>query len=71
MAVIALIGVSGCGQANKVEDFTPATNNARTTLTAALDHWKAGKPPGTIPDTKPAVEVVDALWRGWGGYRPY
>ena len=70
-AVIALIGVIGCGQANKVEDFTPATNNARTALTAALEHWKAGKPLGTIPDTKPTVEVVDSQWRGGQKLKSY
>lgn len=64
--LLALAGLSavGCGGGGKVEDFTPAEANARKALEAALTHWQNGGQSGTIPDTKPVVEVTDSKWKG-------
>jgi hypothetical protein len=59
----ALLLLAGCSPGGKVEDFTPAADNARKALVAALDHWKAGNKPGTVPGTSPAVEVLDSKWK--------
>lgn len=60
-----LSAVAGCsGGGGRVEDFTPAEGNARKAVEAALTHWQGGGQPGTIPNTKPAVEVTDGKWRG-------
>jgi hypothetical protein len=67
MRVLTLVGglllVAGCSPGGKVEDFTPPADNARQALVAALDHWKAGNKPGTLPGTAPAVEVLDSKWK--------
>jgi hypothetical protein len=69
---LALVGLAGCGQGKKkVEDFTPAADNARKALAAALDHWKAGNAPGPVPGQTPGVEVVDSAWRGGLKLREY
>ena len=59
----ALLLLAGCAPGGKVEDFTPPADNARKALVAALDHWKAGNKPGTVPGTSPAVEVLDSKWK--------
>lgn len=65
LLVAGLVWLAGCGAGTKVTDFTPPADNARKAVTAALDHWKAGKPPGTVAGTAaPAVEVIDSQWRG-------
>ena len=57
-------GLLGCSQTGKKdEDFKPPTTKAREALEAALNHWKNGNPPGTVPGTKPAIEVVDSRWK--------
>lgn len=59
-----LLWLAGCGGGGgNVTDFTPPADRARAALTAALDHWKAGKPPGTVPGTAPVVEVTDTPWK--------
>ena len=60
---VALLAPLGCGKGGKVEDFTPPADNARKALDAALAHWQAGNPPGTIPGASPAVEVLDSKWK--------
>jgi hypothetical protein len=55
--------LAGCSKGRKLEDFTPPSDKARQALEAALNHWKAGNPPGSIPGTSPAVEAVDAKWK--------
>ena len=59
--VLLLLGCSKTGQ--RSEDFTPPPDNARAALEAALNHWKAGNPPGAVPGTTPQVEAVDAKWK--------
>jgi hypothetical protein len=70
-ATVGWVALAGCGKSGKVEDFTPAADNARKALTAALDHWVAGNKPGTVPGTKPAVEVVDTPWKGGQKLKSY
>lgn len=64
-AIIAVLVLpAGCSrQGTRTQDFTPATDKARKALEAALEHWKGGNPPGTVPGTSPQVEVVDSNWR--------
>ena len=65
LAAVGLLWLAGCGGGGgQVADFTPPADNARKAVTAALDHWKAGRPPGTVPGTAPVVEVVDSQWKG-------
>ncbi|MBX9584204.1 MAG: hypothetical protein K2X87_28225 [Gemmataceae bacterium] len=60
---LALAAVlAGCSRGGRVEDFTPPADNARKALDAALAHWQAGNPPGAVPGTTPAVEVLDGRW---------
>lgn len=58
----SLILSAGCGVGGKNEDFTPGADKAKKALVAALDHWKSGQPPGSVPNTNPKVEVVDWQW---------
>lgn len=58
---LLLLGCSKAGR--KVEDFSPPADKAREALEAALNHWKAGNPPGTVPGTSPTVEAVDSRWK--------
>jgi hypothetical protein len=60
---VGLLLLAGCSPGGKVEDFTPPADNARQALEAALNHWKAGNKPGTVPGTTPAVEVLDSKWK--------
>ncbi|HET6575915.1 MAG TPA: hypothetical protein VFG68_20100 [Fimbriiglobus sp.] len=60
---VGLLLLAGCSPGGKVEDFTPPADNARKALEAALNHWKAGNPPGTVSGTSPAVEVLDSKWK--------
>ena len=64
VALTAALAAVGCSKGGKVEDFTPPADNARKALEAALNHWKAGQKPGTVPGTTPAVQAVDAKWEG-------
>ncbi len=63
LCVGGLVLSTGCGPGGKNEDFTPGADKAKKALVAALDSWKSGKAPGSIPDTNPKVEVVDWQWR--------
>lgn len=72
LLAVGLLWATGCGgQGRKVEDFTPPADNAKKALEAALEHWKAGKPPGSIPGQTPAVEVVDSAWKGGQKLKAY
>ena len=63
VATAGLVCLAGCSKGGRVEDFTPPTDNARKAVEAALAHWQAGHPPGTIPGTAPPVEVLDSKWK--------
>lgn len=56
---MAGIAVAGCRQ-RTAADYTPAPESCRQALSAALDAWKRGEPPGRIDGT-PAVQVADTL----------
>lgn len=53
----ALLIVSGCG--DKTRNYTPSVATAESALRKGLDAWQAGKPGGEIPDSKPAIHIVD------------
>src|SRR5688572_27633727 len=58
---ILLLGVAcaGCGSRTEA-DYTPSPERSRQALTAALDAWQRGEPPGRIEGT-PAVQIGDTL----------
>lgn len=58
-----LMLATGCTKGGKVEDFTPAADNARKSLDTALKHLQDGGAPGTIPGTSPAIELTDTKWK--------
>jgi hypothetical protein len=57
LSVMVLIA-SGCG--DKTRNYTPSVSTAQAALKQGLDAWQAGKPSGEIPETQPAIQVVDA-----------
>jgi hypothetical protein len=60
-AVVLLFGVTaGCGTGHA--RYTPSTDEARSSVEAALTAWKDGKPAGEIEATPP-VRVVDSAWQ--------
>jgi hypothetical protein len=64
LATGGLLVLAGCSRGKRAEDFTPAADNARRALEAALKYWQEGHPPGTVPGTAPVVEVIDTKWKG-------
>lgn len=56
LAVVA-VGTLGCG--DRSGSYTPDLNLAEAAVRGALDAWKAGLPPGELPDSKPVVHVTD------------
>jgi hypothetical protein len=62
--IAGLVLLTGCSrQGTRNQDFAPASDKAKKALEAALNHWQAGNPPGTVPGTSPHVEVVDFKWK--------
>lgn len=53
-----LLVFAGCGDQSR--NYTPSVSIAEGALQKGLDAWIAGKPPGEIPEMKPAVHVIDA-----------
>lgn len=51
----------GC-KTRTADDYRPSEELCRQALSAALDSWKSGEPPGRIEGT-PAVQVGDTLRR--------
>lgn len=51
----------GC-KTRTADDYRPSEERCRQALSAALDAWKSGEPPGRIEGT-PAVQVGDTLRR--------
>jgi hypothetical protein len=63
-----LCGFSACEQqapapveATSTDRFVPSTTQAEGALRSVFDAWKAGQPPGMVPDTSPAVHVTDTF----------
>jgi hypothetical protein len=54
MALFAL----GCG--DRSARYTPSAATADAAVRSALDAWQQGQPPGAVPDTQPAVQMIDA-----------
>jgi hypothetical protein len=63
LAALVLLVAAGCGPSRN-EHYVPSAAAAREALVAALDSWRAGRPPGRIEDRTPPVEVVDSKWKG-------
>jgi hypothetical protein len=57
-----VLTVSGCG--TKTPNYTPSLETADAAVRRGLDEWKAGKPPGEVPGTRPLIHVTD------GGRKP-
>jgi hypothetical protein len=57
---LGLLG--GCGDTGHAR-FTPAKDEARASLEAALTAWRDGRPFGQVEATPP-VRVADSLWQG-------
>lgn len=54
---------AGCGTGNPAAKYIPSEQDARGAIAAGLDAWKAGKPAGELPGTKPLIYVVDSYRR--------
>jgi hypothetical protein len=53
----------GCG-ANQAQ-YTPTSDEARTSLEASLTAWRDGKAYGSVTATPP-VQIADSVWQGGG-----
>jgi hypothetical protein len=60
LALFLLAVTAGCGSG--YARYTPSTDEARSSVQAALTAWKDGKPVGEIAAT-PLVRVVDSAWQ--------
>jgi hypothetical protein len=61
-AVLPLFGVlAGCG--GGLSRYSPTSDEARSSLEAALTAWRDGKPFGEV-EAKPPVRPVDSAWQG-------
>jgi hypothetical protein len=52
--------LAGCGEGHA--RYTPTSSEARTSLEAALNAWRDGKPYGAI-EAKPPVHIADSTWQ--------
>jgi hypothetical protein len=57
--ILSLVLCVTFGCADKTKNYTPSVSAAENALKQGLDAWQAGKPPGEIPGTRPAIQVVD------------
>ena len=61
MAALPLVSLlTGCGASHA--RFTPTSDEARSSLEAALTAWRDGKPYGPVEATPP-VQVADSAWQ--------
>jgi hypothetical protein len=61
IAALPLVGLfSGCG--SSLARYTPTTDEAKSSLEAALTAWRDGKPIGPIA-ANPPVQVADSAWQ--------
>ncbi len=63
ICLVAAIAAAGCGAEGKSGAPMPTGQEARAALEKALDSWKAGKPPSSIADQTPKIDVVDSQWK--------
>jgi hypothetical protein len=61
LTALGLALLAGCDSGTA--KYTPSSNEARSSLEAALNTWREGKPPSAI-DVKPPVHVIDSAWQG-------
>jgi hypothetical protein len=54
-----LVLLGGCGADRGYERFIPPEETAQRALAAALQAWRNGQPPGLVPETSPALHLVD------------
>ena len=47
--------------AESTERYVPKPEQAESALRAALEAWRAGQPPGMVPDITPQVHVTDTF----------
>ena len=47
------------GCQSKAQNYTPSLATAESAVQQALGVWQAAQPPGEIPGTKPAIQVID------------
>jgi hypothetical protein len=52
--------LTGCGASQT--QFAPTSDEARSSLKAALNAWRDGKPYGSV-ESKPPVQVADSAWQ--------
>jgi hypothetical protein len=61
MAALPLVSLlTGCGASHA--RFAPTSDEARSSLEAALTAWRDGKPYGSV-ESKPPVQVTDSAWQ--------
>ena len=48
------------GCRDRSASFTPSVSVAENAVRRALDAWKADLPPGEVPNTQPAIQMIDA-----------
>lgn len=56
----SIVLLHGCTGGDKTAEFTPSTSDAEAAITDAMNAWKAGIPPGPVPDTSPLVHLEDS-----------
>jgi hypothetical protein len=57
---VALVLAAGCSSAQQgTERFVPSDGDARRHLEVALAAWRDGRPTAPVPDSSPAVHLVD------------
>ncbi len=59
LAAALIAACLGCSRSQKNQDFTPPEEKARAALDAALRAWSRGDTAQAVPDTNPAVLVID------------
>jgi hypothetical protein len=60
-ALLFTIALSGCGSTSAP---LSSADQARKSLEAGLEAWKAGRPASSLTEGKPAVDFVDFQWKG-------
>jgi hypothetical protein len=53
--------LSGCDASHA--RFAPTSDEAKSSLEAALTAWRDGKPYGSAVESKPPVQVTDSAWQ--------
>lgn len=62
LAAAAALPLAGCGGSSRAHAVDPP--RALEALRTALDHWKAGDDPGSLPSSSTPMTVQDFDWSG-------